>query len=488
MSLEQVRADRLAKLHLLQEKGINPYPAQNNRTHTIQDFLDAYGELEESKKEVTLAGRIMSVREHGALMFVDLFDGTAKTQIYIERETMGEELFELLRNATDAGDFVEFTGTTYTTKRGMQSLGATNWRMLAKSLRAMPDEWFGLKDENERYRRRYVDILLSKETADRVRRRSMFWNTIRSYLLDKGFVEVETPVFETTTGGADARPFVTHHNALDMDVYLRISAGELWQKRLLVAGLPKVFEIGRIFRNEGMSFEHLQDYTQLEYYEAFSDYKEGMEMTIDLYRTIAQKVYGTMEFTIKDFTVDLSKEWEMYDYCELISKEFSINPLKTSIEEIQETFRKHSISFDPKGFNIERGVDILWKHIRKSLSGPGFLVNVPVYLEPLAKKSSENPEIVERFQVLIAGSEIGKGFSELNDPLDQHERFEHQQKLREQGDDEAQMNDSDYVEALEYGMPPAFGFGVSERLFSFLEGVSVREGQIFPLMKPQTNE
>jgi lysyl-tRNA synthetase class 2 len=213
----------------------------------------------------------------------------------------------------------------------------------------MPDEWFGLKDENERYRRRYVDILLSKETADRVRRRSMFWNTIRSYLLDKGFVEVETPVFETTTGGADARPFVTHHNALDMDVYLRISAGELWQKRLLVAGLPKVFEIGRIFRNEGMSFEHLQDYTQLEYYEAFSDYKEGMEMTIDLYRTIAQKVYGTMEFTIKDFTVDLSKEWEMYDYCELISKEFSINPLKTSIEEIQETFRKHSISFDPKG-------------------------------------------------------------------------------------------------------------------------------------------
>jgi lysyl-tRNA synthetase class 2 len=485
MSLESIRAERLAKLDRLKAAGIDPYPSNPLRTHTIEDFLQKHPELEKAESEVTLAGRITSIREHGSLLFVDIFDGTAKTQAYVEKEGIGEEAFELFTSTIDNGDIVEFSGTAFSTKRGMPSLRATSWRVLAKSLLAMPDEWYGIKDEDERYRKRYLDIFLSKDITERIKRRSLFWNTIRSYLLERDFIEVETPVLETTTGGADARPFVTHHNALDIDVYLRISAGELWQKRLMVAGLPKVFEIGRIFRNEGMSFEHLQDYTQLEYYQAFSDYEEGMEMIMDLYRAVAKKVYGTTVFTIKDQEVDLNKPWERYDYCKLIEKEFNIDPLSASVEDVAKALKDRSISYDPKGFNIERGVDLLWKQIRKTLSGPGFLIGVPAYLEPLAKRSSANPAVVERFQVILAGSEMGKGFSELNDPQDQADRFLHQQELREQGDEEAQMNDDSYVEALEYGMPPAFGFGVSERLFSIFEGVSVREAQIFPLMKPR---
>lgn len=482
-TLENIRQERIAKLQRLRDIGMDPYPARTNRTHTISEFLGQYASLE--GKEITIAGRIMSIRDQGGVVFADLMDGTGKTQLVMQTDTLGEEKLDLFRTLADGGDIIEATGTAYTTKRGMQSLAASGWRMLAKSLQPVPDSWYGIKDEDERYRKRYLDILLSPEVADRIRRRSLFWNTIRSYLLERDFVEVETPVLETTTGGADARPFVTHHHALDIDVYLRISAGELWQKRLMVAGLPKVFEIGRIFRNEGMSFEHLQDYTQLEFYQAFSDYEAGMEMITDLYRTIAEKVYETQVFTIRDHTVDLAMDWKRYDYCTLIKKEFGIDPLDTSEEAVRIALRTNDILFEREGFNIPRGMDLLWKHLRKSLAGPGFLINVPEYLEPLAKRSSDDERIVERFQVLLAGSEMGKGYSELNDPIDQANRFQHQQGLRDSGDDEAQMNDATYVEALEYGMPPALGFGLSERFFSFLEGVSAREAQIFPLMRPK---
>ncbi|OYV26240.1 MAG: hypothetical protein B7W98_03260, partial [Parcubacteria group bacterium 20-58-5] len=276
--------------------------------------------------------------------------------------------------------------------------------------------------------------------------------------------------------------------------YLRISAGELWQKRLMVAGLPKTFEIGRIFRNEGMSAEHAQDYTQVEFYEAFKDYEAGMEMIADLYRTIADMVYGTRVFSIKGFEVDLGKEWEMYDFCKLVEDRFGLNPLtemykktekRVTLGDLIEICENAGIKYEHTEYNIARAVDSLWKIIRKEIAGPGFLVNVPVYMEPLAKKSAKDSRVVERFQVMIAGSEIGKGFSELNDPVDQAERFARQQQLRDAGDEEAQMPDADFVEALEYGMPPAFGFGVSERLFDFFEDVSIREGQIFPLMRPR---
>lgn len=480
--MDTVRAERLAKIDRLKEFGMDAYPASTSRTHSVSEFIENHEVLDKNGEQVVLAGRVMSMREHGGSMFVDIFDGT-KGQCFLQRDKLGETSYDFFIGVVDSGDIVEFSGVAFTTKRGMPSLGVTGWRMLAKSLRPLPDEWYGIKDEDERFRKRYLDILLTKDLADRIRRRSKFWNTIRSYFLDRDFTEVETPVLETTTGGAEARPFEAHHNALDMDVYLRISVGELWQKRLMVAGLPKTFEIGRIFRNEGMSAEHAQDYTQMECYEAFKDYESGMEMITDLYRTIADSVYGTRIFSIKGFTIDLGKEWERYDFCALMKKEYGLDPLDEGADWAT-VLAERNISFESNA-DTGRLVDTAWKQIRKTLQGPGFLVNVPVYMEPLAKRSAKDSRVVERFQVMIAGSEMGKGFSELNDPVDQAERFAEQQKLRDAGDKEAQMPDAEFVEALEYGMPPAFGFGVSERLFSFLEGVSIREGQIFPLMRPR---
>lgn len=483
--IDTVRVERLAKIERLKEAGMEAYPAKSLRTHTIAQFLENHETLEKNSEEVVLAGRVMSIREHGGSLFIDIFDGTVKAQVYFQKENLKETGFEQFSLLVDTGDIIEVGGIAFTTKRGMPSLLGNTWRMLAKSLCPIPDQWFGIKDEDERFRKRYLDILLSKDLADRVRRRSAFWNTFRQFFLDRDFIEVETPILETTTGGADARPFVTHHNALDMDVYLRISAGELWQKRLMIAGFPKIFEIGRIFRNEGMSHEHAQDYTQIEFYEAFKEYEAGMEMVTDLYRTVADKVYGKSTFISSDFTIDLGASWERYDYCKLIEKEFNINPLATTADDVRIALENRKVLFDEKGFNMERGVDLLWKQIRKTLCGPGFLIGVPSYLEPLAKRSASDPRVVERFQIILGGSEMGKGFSELNDPVDQAERFKHQQGLRDAGDDEAQMNDISFVEALEYGMPPTFGFGVSERFFSFLEGVSIREGQIFPLLRPR---
>lgn len=487
MAFEDIRNERLAKLALLEKEGLSPFPIDSHRTHEVATFLAQHASLEASKEAVVLDGRILALREHGGSIFLDLDDGSARTQGYLQRDQLGEEAYALFTKSVDTGDIVELSGHAYTTKRGVASLQVSAWRMLAKTLQPIPDQWYGLKDEDERYRKRYLDILLSSEVSQRIRRRSAFWNTIRNYLLERGFIEVETPVLETIPGGAEAAPFLTHHNALDIDVYLRISAGELWQKKLLVAGLPRVFEIGRIFRNEGMSAEHLQDYTQLEFYEAYSDYTRGMEMIRDLYQTVAREVYDTQVFSIKGMEVDLGKEWVMYDFCALMQEAYGFDPREApSLPFAVLEAHLQKLGTDTHDVrDVGRAVDVLWKKIRKDIAGPGFLVNVPVYLEPLAKKSPTDARVVERFQVMIAGSELGKGFSELNDPIDQAERFSHQGALRDAGDEEAQIPDAEYVEALEHGMPPAFGFGVSERLFSFLEGVTVREAQIFPLMRPR---
>jgi len=484
-ALDEIRAERLRKLHLLETAGVNPYPNNVRRTHEISQILGGFSVLEAEGGNLVADGRIRSIRTHGGSSFIDIEDGTGKIQLFLKKDEIGEQAFTLFIDTVDIGDFVEATGTPMRTKSGQESLLVSNWRMLAKTLRPIPDEWYGFSDEDERFRRRYLDMLLNKEVLENAKKRSIFWNAIRSYLLARDFVEVETPVLENTTGGAEARPFSTHHNALDIDVYLRISAGELWQKMLLVGGLAKTFEIGRIFRNEGMSREHLQDYTQLEFYQAYSDYEEGMRMVTDLYRFIAQETFGTLEFTIGEHQVDLGKDWELYDFCEVLKKEYSLDPLTATLADVKTALKDAGIEKDMDTMSIERGVDLLWKKVRKTIAGPGFLIGVPVYLEPLAKRSEKNNKVVERFQIILAGSEMGKGFSELNNPLDQRERFERQQALRDAGDDEAQMADMDFVEALEYGMPPAFGFGLSERLFSFLMNKDVREAQLFPLMRPR---
>jgi lysyl-tRNA synthetase, class II len=492
-SHEELKAVRLQKKELLVSKGISVYPSDSSRTHEIQTILAQFDELVQKEAKAIINGRIMSKRGQGAILFVDVFDGTDKIQAvfkkdnpisYLQNDSVIES-FDLFKETADTGDFVEISGKVFLTQSGQKSIEVDGWRMLVKTLVPLPDSWFGLKDEDERYRRRYVDMALNSELRDMIKRRSLFWNSIRGFLLAKDFVEVETPILETTTGGADARPFVTHYNALNMDVYLRISAGELWQKRLLVGGLPKVFEIGRIFRNEGMSPEHAQDYTQLEFYEAYSDFTKGMKMVKDLYIKVAKEVYDTTEFENKGMKFNLEDEWKIYHFSNIIKEKYALDVHNTSLEEVEKKLTEEKVKYDKATINIERGVDMLWKKIRKELHGPGFLIGIPVYLETLAKKSKEDDRVVERFQVILAGSEVGKGFSELNDPVDQAERFKKQQALRDAGDDEAQMADVDYVEALEYGMPPAFGFGLSERFFSFLEGKSVRESQLFPLMRPR---
>jgi lysyl-tRNA synthetase, class II len=484
-TLEDIRSERIAKGERLRTNDRGVYPAETRRTHSVEEARASFAELEMSAQSIGVAGRIMSVREHGGSMFVDVFDGTGTLQGFLKKDSLAKE-FDFFQETVDRGDFVEFLGTAFTTKRGEPSLLVSSWTMLAKSLRPIPTEHYGIKDEDERYRRRYLDILLNKQLADRIRRRSVFWNTARSFLITRGYVEVETPVLETTPGGADARPFTTHHNALDLEVHLRISAGELWQKKLMVAGIPKTFEIGRIFRNEGMSNEHLQDYTQLEFYEAFSDFTKGKEMVRELYRLLARTTFGKTTFTVRDHTFDLDAEWVEYDFSKIIEDAYGFDPRDPETISLPDALAAIGVENNTaKPMNVERAVDTLWKKCRTTLSGPGFLVNVPVYLEPLAKRNAGDPRVVERFQVILAGSEVGKGFSELNDPLDQADRFARQEALRVAGDDEAQFADHEFVEALEYGMPPTFGFGVSERLFSFLEGVSVREGQIFPLMRPR---
>ncbi len=484
-SFSELRATRLEKLNLLKKLGINPYPAESQRDFSLQEAVDTFESIEKAGKEVSLTGRILSLRAQGGLTFFHIYDGTAKFQGLLKKEDVAEDVWNLFEQVVDIGDFVEIHGTFFTTKRGEKTMQVKTWTMLSKSLLPLPEKWHGLQDIDERLRKRYLDILFDQELKDLFIKKAKFWQSMREFLIKEGFLEVETPVLENTTGGADARPFETHHNALDIDVYLRISAGELWQKRLMVAGYPKVFEIGRIFRNEGMSAEHAQDYTQMEFYWGYADYKKGMELVERMYKYVAEQTFGTLKFTIGEFEVDLGAKWVEYDYVETIKNITGIDVNTAKIEGIEQRLKELHVEFDKKGWNITRAIDNLWKYCRKQLGGPGFLVNVPKVMSPLAKSQPHNPDIVQQFQPIIAGSEMGKGYSELNDPIDQAERFAEQAKLREAGDDEAQMYDYDFVEALEHGMPPTCGFGISERLFSFLVNKPIRETQIFPLMRPK---
>ncbi|MDO8668115.1 MAG: lysine--tRNA ligase [bacterium] len=479
------REDRLKKLAALKELGINPYPAKAEKTDSVDKVLADFESLQKDGKELKLAGRLRSLRAHGNLTFAHLEDGSGKIQLAFSKKAIGAESYKTFSKYIDIGDFAQVSGTAFLTHNGEKSLMVKNWKLLTKALRPLPDKWHGIEDEEDKLRKRYLDILFNPEVKEIFIKRAKFWQAMRDFMINRGFLEVETPVLENTAGGADARPFITHHNALDMDVYLRISMGELWQKRLMVAGFEKTFEIGRQFRNEGISPEHSQDYTQMEFYWAYADYEMGMKLAKEMYRYVAQETFNTLKFKIRNFEVDLAKDWEVYDFQKLVKKMTGVDPLKTTAAEIEKKLNELKIKYDKKGFNLARGIDNLWKYCRKSIGGPGFLINVPVIMEPLAKRSANNPEVVERFQVIIAGSEVGKGYSELNDPEDQAERFVKQQELREAGDEEAQMYDQDFVEALEYGMPPTCGFGVSERLFSFLMNKPARECQIFPLMKPR---
>ena len=478
-SLEDLRQVRLEKLNKLKKAGMDPYPARADFDFTLKEVIENFKE----NKNVKLVGRIMSLRPQGGLTFFNFIDGTETFQGILKKEDMDEKNFDFFKETIDVGDFIQVAGKLFTTKRGQQSVVVSEWKILSKSLRPLPEKWYGLQDIEERYRKRYLDLLMTLEEKEVFVKKAKFWNVARNFFNNKGFLEVETPTLEITTGGAEARPFVTHHNDFDMDLYLRISVGELWQKRLMAAGFPKTFEIGKVFRNEGTSPEHLQEFTNLEFYWAYADYNDGMELVKELYKKLAQEVFGTTKFEIKDYKFDLSDDWKKIDYRQEILDKTGIDILEASEDNMKKKLKELKVEY--KGENKERLTDTLWKYCRKQISGPAFLINHPKLVAPLAKTTKENSELVERFQVILAGSEIGNGYSELNDPIDQKERFELQQKLIESGDDEAMMPDWEFVEMLEYGMPPTCGFGFGERLFSTLIGKSIRETQLFPLMKPK---
>src|SRR3989344_2803296 len=487
---EEMIKERVKTLEALRKEGIEPYPTQYNQTHHAAELQEKYKKIkneEKTKDKVSVAGRLMIKRDLGKISVAKMRDGSGDIQIVLQEKETPEKVFEFFNKKVDSGDFVGVEGIIFRTQRGELSVLAKKITLLSKSILPLPEKWHGLQDEEERYRKRYLDLILHPELKDLFIKKQLFWNTIRTFLQTKGFVEVETPVLENTSGGADARPFVTHHNSLDIDVYLRISTGELWQKRLMVGGFEKTFEIGRQFRNEGSSAEHLQDYSQMEFYWAYANYEQGMELVEAMYKELAKKVFETLKFKIHGFDVDFSKKWQQIDYLSEIKKKTGIDFFKASVKDIEKKLLELKIPFE-KNLEKERLIDLLWKYCRKQIAGPAFVVHQPVEVSPLAKRSSKDPRLVERFFVLIAGSELGNGYSELNDPLDQEERFKKQQGLREKGDEEAQMHDAEFVEALKYSMPPTCGFGMSERVFAFLVDKPIRECVLFPLLKPKQSE
>ncbi len=485
-TLTELRKERLRKLEELKQLGINPYPAHSGRSNKLSEITEQFSDLE--NKEVSVVGRILTIRKLGKIAFIVIGDQTGKVQLFLSATNM-EEL-----NATDSqigfkqlplldsGDFVQASGKVIRTQTGEISVDVRRLRLLAKSLRPLPLSREGFTNKEERLRRRYVDMNVNPEVRERFIKRSNFWRSTREFLDKNGFNEINIPVLEHTTGGADAKPFVTHMDALDQDFYLRISH-ELPLKRLLGAGFEKVYDIGPRFRNENYSDEHLPEHVAMEWYWAFADWRDGIDFQTELFKHILQQSFGSLSFKVKDFEVDLNRQWEEWDYAETIAKYYDgLDIFNCSLEDVKQQLSKHKLEV-AKSDNMARGIDKLWKNIRSQIAGPIWLVNTPTFISPLAKTNPERPLTTQRFQAVVAGTEICNGFSELNDPIEQFERFLEQQKMRSQGDEEAMMLDIDFVEMLEYGMPPACGLGFSERVFWLFEGVSAREGVPFPQLR-----
>ena len=485
-TLQDYRDERLRKLSELRDLGVDPYPAESHRTHMTNDVVQKFDELE--GQTVVVAGRILGLRKFGKLAFIVLRDKSGQVQLFLhapdvaERDTDQGTIGMAQLPLLDTGDYIEATGEVIKTKTGEISVGVKSLRLLAKSLRPMPTE---LTDKEQRLRRRYVDMNVNQDVRERFVRRSKFWQATRDYLNRHDFIEVNVPVLEHTTGGADANPFVTHMDALDQDFYLRISH-ELPLKRLLGAGFEKVYDIGPRFRNENYSDEHLPEHVAMEFYWAYCDWKQGIGFMEGMMKHVLHETFGTLQFKLGRFDINLDQEWEQWDYAETIQKRYGLDIYECSLEDVQNVLKENKLEVE-KADNKARGIDKLWKNIRKDVAGPIWLVNTPLFISPLAKKNPDG-RTTQRFQAVIAGSELTNDFSELNDPIDQLQRFVEQQEMRDEGDDEAMMLDIDFVEMLEYGMPPACGFSYSERLFWIFEGVSAREGVPFPQLRHEVDE
>ncbi len=479
-TLNDYRNERIKKLEEIRALGIDPYPAKSYRNTKISTILNHFEEKD--GQVVCIAGRITAIRSFGKIAFLKVRDYFGEIQVFMKKtDTVREGHFGLDKlRLLDTGDFIEAEGKVGRSSTGEISVFADEVRLLTKSLRPLPG-YDGFTNKEERYRRRYVDMNVNPEVRERLVRRSKFWQATREYLTRAGFVEINIPILEKTTGGADATPFVTHMNALDEDYYLRISH-ELPLKRLLGGGFDKVFDIGPRFRNEGVDDEHLPEHVAMESYAAYENYEDGMAFYEEMIKYVARETWGTLKFNVGGFEVDLDQTWPRIKYADLLRKEFDIDVFKLDREKAFKILREHDIQLDPSVAD-SRVLDNLWKIIRRTSAGPYWLIEEPLSLSPLAKKLPENPLVTQRFHPIIAGTEMGNGFSELNDPIDQLNRFLEQQAMRDAGDNEAQMLDMDFVEMLEYGMPPACGWGNSERNFWLLEGVSGREAVPFPIIK-----
>ncbi|MDE2144638.1 MAG: lysine--tRNA ligase [Patescibacteria group bacterium] len=478
--LDSLIEERKKKLERIKERGLNPYPARVERDFSISEAIKDFSKLSLEEKKVALIGRVKSIRDQGGVIFADLGDESGTIQLVLKKDLLPD--IDFWRENLDRGDFVSASGKLFETKRGEKSLEVSVFKMAVKSLRPTPSEFYGLQDAELRLRERYVDLLVNPEIREIFKKKSLFWKTVRDFMNQHEFLEVETPVLEAVPGGAEAEPFVTKHNALQTEFYLRISL-EISLKKLLVGGFDKVFEIGRIFRNEGIDAEHLQDYTQMEFYWAYADYKKVMEYVMEMYKFVIEKTIGSLVMERNGEKINWEGEWPTVDYYEVFKENAGLDLKYATEEELASKAKELGIEIG-KQHSRGRLIDLIFKKTaRPRLIQPCFLMDPPVDIEPLAKRKEGEPDKVERFQIIACGTELGKGFSEANDPSDERERFEEQMGLRQKGDVEAQMLDEDFLNALEYGMPPTGGFGMSERLFAVLMNKPVRETVFFPLLK-----
>lgn len=482
--LNELMRVRREKLQELRDKGVEPFGGRFERTHFSEEIIDNFETLE--NQEVVIAGRLMAKRGHGKAAFGNVQDVRGLVQIYVRLDDVGEEDYDIFTKA-DIGDIIGLKGTVFKTRKGEVSVSATSLIMLSKSLRPLPEKWHGLKDVELRYRQRYVDLIVNPEVKDVFVTRSKIVKAIRSFLDNRGFLEVETPMMQPIAGGATARPFITHHNALDMDLYLRI-APELYLKRLLVGGLERVYEVNRNFRNEGISTRHNPEFTMLELYQAYGDYEDMMDLTEKLISSVAQEVLGTTDIEYQGQSISLAAPWRRLPMLDAI-KEYSgldFNEINTDEEAYQAA---KSI-----GMTLEKGAsrgkvinEVFEAKVEPNLIQPTFIIGHPVEISPLAKRNVNDPRYTDRFELFIFAREMANAFSELNDPIDQKGRFLSQLEQRAGGDDEAHMMDEDYINALEYGMPPAGGLGIGiDRLVMLLtNSASIRDVLLFPHMKPR---
>ena len=475
---------RINKMNQLAEKGLEPFGRRFDWTHHAQDVADDFEELSEKETVVRLAGRAMAIRGHGKTAFLDLLDKTGRIQLYVRKDALGEDNYSIIK-MMDIGDIIGVTGTVFRTHMGELSIKATSLEILSKALRPLPEKWHGLKDIETRYRQRYVDLIVNPDVRKTFLQRSHIIKSIREILDGKDFLEVETPIMHAIAGGATARPFITYHNALDMELYMRV-APELYLKRLIVGGFERVYELGRVFRNEGIDIKHNPEFTMVEVYQAYADYNDLMDLTETIISQTAQKVLGTMKITYGGQEIDLTPPWNRLSMIEAVAKYTGEDFTGvTDIEEARKMAERINVPFE-KTFGVGKIINACFdEHVEDKLIQPTFITGHPKEISPLAKSSAADPEITDRFEAFIYGREMCNGFSELNDPIDQRERFVKQVEERANGDEEANMMDEDFINALEYGLPPTGGLGIGiDRLVMLLtDSVSIRDVLLFPHMR-----